>query len=176
MTATWTSVCATGHRPQHLPREVHGWVRDELYRICARLRDEHGTQVAISGAALGVDLWYADAAHRARLTLAAYIPCPPNPRWNAVDRAEYDRLLALADPALSRTIADRYTVGAMFARNTAMLEASDAVVAVWAPLKMSGGTYTTVRDAARRGLPVIHVNPDTRRTHAPGCACVARLA
>lgn len=61
----WARVSATGHRPQNLPRGSAPWVRGELARVAEKLRAEHGTRIAISGGALGVDLWWADAAHDA---------------------------------------------------------------------------------------------------------------
>jgi ribA/ribD-fused uncharacterized protein len=50
----WVRVACTGHRPHLLPAGSHDWVEQELRRIAAKLVAEHGTEVAISGAATGV--------------------------------------------------------------------------------------------------------------------------
>lgn len=185
---------ATGHRPQHLPRDVHDWVRQELRRVAIKLRDEHGTRVAVSGFAIGADLWWADAAVQAGLDLHAHIPFEAQPeRWRAADRREWQRLRSLAadvtvygpDPVefvlLHDDIADVYAaaVKLLFDRNRGMMtaaqEAGGAVVAVWSPSKPTGGTAGALRDAVKRGLAVVHVNPDSRTVHAPGCSCLNAL-
>lgn len=63
LTGRWTRVACTGHRPQGLPSGCEPWLADELRRIAARLAADRGMQVAISGAAAGADLLWAEAAH-----------------------------------------------------------------------------------------------------------------
>jgi len=70
----WPTVCATGHRPQHLdPSAIH-WVQEKLTAGAVWLRDERGMKVGITGMALGVDTWWAHAVLAAGLELHAYIP------------------------------------------------------------------------------------------------------
>ena len=46
----WTRVAVTGHRPQFLTPDQQTWARSELDRLAVKVRDHHGTKVAISGA------------------------------------------------------------------------------------------------------------------------------
>lgn len=162
MSDVWEIVALTGHRPKHLNLEQRAWVQDNLVRCAAWLRDNRGTRIAISGFALGSDLWWADAATRAGLELWAYIPFPQQPTgrdWSTVDRAEWQRLRAAANPDRERIFADRYSIRALHARNDGMLADAQALVAVWHSGTYRGGTYSAVVKAARRGMPGIHIDP-----------------
>lgn len=157
---TWEIVALTGHRPQHLSSPCRRWVRDNLAQCAAWLAANRGTRVAISGFALGSDLWWADAAVRAGLELWAYIPYPQQPdNWSSGDRAEWQRLRALANPDRERLFGDRYSKQALHARNDGMLDDAGALVAVWDSRKHDGGTYSAVVKAARRGMVGIHLDP-----------------
>ncbi|UVG35364.1 DprA-like DNA processing chain A [Microbacterium phage Zagie] len=162
-------VMVTGHRPQSIPAESHDWVKLELERLAIKLRDEHGTQVGISGMALGSDIWWAQAVKYAWLDLWAFIPFPQQAeRWQPADVALWNEMRGRA--AAEVMIAPEYSVQALFARNEAMLNDSDLVIAVFDPSQHMGGTLATVRSAVRRMLPIIHVNPITQSTMmlAPG--------
>lgn len=159
----WRVVSATGHRPEALSQAARTWSREKLLRAAEWLRDERGTEVGISGMARGVDLWWADAVHRAGLTLAAYVPCPQQPDpWSAGDRREWRRLLDVADPALYRQFGDEYDVRHLHARNRGMLLDSSAVVCVWLPTKRAGGTWSAVREAVRLGRQGVHLDPSSQ--------------
>lgn len=151
-------VMVTGHRPQGIPAESHQWVEQELERLAIKLRDEHGTQIGISGMALGSDIWWAKAVKFAWLDLWAFIPFPQQAdRWQPADVALWNEMRSRA--AHEIVIAPEYSVQALFQRNEVMLENSDLVIAVWDPTTTSGGTYATVQSAVRRGLPIIHLHP-----------------
>ena len=151
-------VMVTGHRPQGIPAESHDWVKLELERLAIKLRDEHGTEVGISGMALGSDIWWAQSVKFAWLDLWAFIPFPQQAeRWQPADVALWNEMRSRA--AHEIVIAPEYSVPALFARNEAMLDNSDLVIAVWDPTTTSGGTYATVQSAVRRGLPIIHLHP-----------------
>ncbi len=156
----WEVVCLTGHRPQHLSSPQRHWVIDNLGRCAGWLRDNRGTRVAITGMALFSDLVWADAAVRAGLELWCYIPYPQQPEnWTARDRGEWERLRAAGNPHRERIFADRYSKQALHARNRGMLTDADAVVSVWRSNKADGGTYQATVEAARRGMPGIHLDP-----------------
>lgn len=156
----WPVVSGTGHRPQHLAAQARAWLRDKLRKAACWLRDERGTRVGISGMAIGFDLWWADAIIGAGLTLGAYIPCPQQAdRWTAAYRAEWQRLRDLADPAVSRSFADHYSVGVLHKRNKAMLRDSNAVLCGWLPSRRNGGTWSAVRAAHAMGKPGLHLDP-----------------
>ena len=61
-------------------------------------------------------------------------------------------------------IANEYSVGALHARNDAMLSNCDLVVAVWDPSKTTGGTASAVQKAQGKGLPILHLDPVARTT------------
>lgn len=156
----WEIVAATGHRPQHLSKPQRDWIREQLALAAVWLRDHAGTRVALSGLALGVDTWWAQAALAAGLTLGAHVPCPPNPaKWGPKDITEFERLVALADPAYSHQYADTYTRRCMDDRNEGMLAAARAGLYVWLPGKRSGGTWNAVQVGRRLALPGIHFDP-----------------
>lgn len=159
---TWATVAVTGHRPQHLLGVGEtDWVRAELARVVAKLRDEHGMTCGISGMAIGTDLWWAAAVVEAGLKLSAHIPFPQQPdRWRQADREEWARLRYAADQHTLYGTA--YNVRLLHARNNGMLAAADAVVAAWKPSKTSGGTAGAVRKAQAMGLPIVHLNPERR--------------
>ncbi|WKW84878.1 DprA-like ssDNA binding protein [Microbacterium phage SallyK] len=169
MSMIFPRVALTGHRPQGIPAESHDWVKLELERLAIKLRDEHGTQVGISGMALGSDIWWAQAVKYAWLDLWAFIPFPQQAeRWAPADVALWNEMRGRA--AAEVMIAPEYSVQALFARNEAMLNDSDLVIAVFDPSQHMGGTLATVRSAVRRMLPIVHVNPITQSTMmlAPG--------
>lgn len=156
----WETVAATGHRPQHLSKPQRAWIVAELPRIVAKLRDEHGMTVGVSGMALGVDLWWAAALVDADVSLWAHVPFPQQPGvWpSAADRAEWRRL---CDLAVEVTVyGDRYDIRHLHARNDGMLRVANAVVAVHKRSKSDGGTASAVRKARDLGRPIVLLDPE----------------
>lgn len=169
MTQRFPRVMVTGHRPNGIPPQSHEWVKRELERLAIKLRDENGTEVGISGMALGSDIWWALAVKYAWLDLWAFIPFPQQAeRWAAADVALWAEMRSRAAHEL--VTAQSYSVEALMQRNEDMLSNSDLVIAVFDPSQHMGGTLATVRSAVRRMLPMIHVNPVTQSTSllAPG--------
>ncbi|MFG1846740.1 hypothetical protein [Micromonospora carbonacea] len=188
MTASvWPSVMVTGHRPQHLAAGTEDWVRGELDRLAVKLRDHHGLTTGITGMALGADMWWAQSLHLAEVPYAAHIPFPQQPdpwrRSNPQAVAEWERLRAHADrevvygdlAGLAEHARKRVVVRLLHKRNDGLLAASNAVVAVWCPSKLDGGTYSALTKAHRAGLPVIHINPEARTVTLPSRTGLARL-
>jgi uncharacterized phage-like protein YoqJ len=139
------------------------------------LRDQRGMKTGISGLALGVDTWWAQAVLDAGLDLWTFVPFGEQPaRWNKTQRAEWQRLrAAAARDVVVDAIPDgvpttrRGTVvnQLLHRRNRAMVHRADAVIAVWEPHRTSGGTYHAIQAAS--GKPLIHINPTDRRVHQP---------
>lgn len=153
----------TGHRPQFLSPDSQAWAERELERVAVKLRDQHGMQVGISGMALGADTWWGYATLYAWQELWAFIPFPQqSDRWAPADVVRWQELRERATHEM--LIAGEYSVGALHARNDAMLENSDLVVAVWDPSKTTGGTASAVQKAQQRGLPILHVDPVAQTT------------
>lgn len=155
----WRVVAATGHRPKGLLGSGD-WVMGELRRVATRLRDEFGTEVAISGMALGTDTMWAVAALDAGLELWAYVPFPQqSDRWPSPDRERWRTILERASRV--ETVSDRFSVMALFERNRAMARQADALVAVLDPLATKGGTVSMVRESR---VPTIVIDPRNRTT------------
>lgn len=160
---SWPTVMLTGHRPQHLHPSVRPWIRSELERLAVKFRDEYGATVGVSGMALGCDLWWADAVVKAGLHLWAHVPFPQQPeKWAEADKTEWSRLCRVARKL--KTYGGYYDVKTLHARNDGMIREADAAIAVWDPRKTEGGTASAVRKLTAAGLPIIHVNPETRTT------------
>lgn len=163
----YSRVMVTGHRPQFLAPDAQEWAKLELERIAIKLRDQYGMQVGISGMALGADTWWGYATVFAWCDLWAFIPFPQQPdRWGTADVAAWRELRSRA--AHEVVIAGEYSVGALHARNDAMLSNSDLVVAVWDPSKVSGGTASAVAKAQSAGMPMIHLDPVARTVTTRG--------
>jgi ribA/ribD-fused uncharacterized protein len=158
----WTRVACTGHRPHLLPAGSHAWVEAELHRVAGKLVAEHGTQVAISGAAAGADLMWAEAGHTAGARVWLYQPYPDHDaRWEQSWRDRLTAARALATRV--DTLGSRYSVEVLHARSDWMLRDCDALIAVIDPRRRSGGTVTALR-RVRPGTPVIHLDVWHQRT------------
>lgn len=160
-------VMVTGHRPQHISQGETVFAQDELLRLARKLRDECGMELAISGMALGADTWWAEAALTTAVPLAAYIPFESQPdRWSNSDQAQWRWLRAKA--ATEKVIATSYSVGALHARNDAMIRDSDLTIAVWKPSKTSGGTASAVKKLEKLGRSIVIVDLDKMTTYKRG--------
>ncbi|WP_309117047.1 SLOG family protein [Saccharothrix sp.] len=158
----WTRVACTGHRPHILPADSHDWVIAELTRIAAKLRAEHGTSVAISGGAMGSDLWWADAAHAAGTRVWLYQPFPQQAdRWQADWKAHHRRVQGFASRVA--VLDTRFSTKALFDRNDWMIRDCDALVAVVDPEHRGGGTHAAVASALGR-RPIIRIDVRKRDT------------
>lgn len=149
-TATFPAVALTGHR--ELPDEDH--VRSELTRVAARLRDEHGTRIAISGMALGADTLWAQAGEAAGLELHAFIPFEEQAaKWSEADQKEWRRLRKLAARRVVIGELDAgYPLASYYhARNEAMVNSCDLLIAVLdlTATRRRGGSWATVTKEQR---------------------------
>ncbi len=131
----------------------------------------------ISSLAEGADRIAAAAALDAGLALDVVLPCPPSIYLETfaddASRGEFDALLASARARLvlplagkpEAAIADRLPRSYESAGLT-MLAQSDILVAVWdgKPAEGRGGTGEIVDEAARRGVPVVVVDPSNGAT------------
>lgn len=159
----WPVVAVTGHRPQHLDAGQQTFAATELRRLAFKLRDEHDTTVAVSGMALGADMWWAQAALDAGLRLWAYIPDEhQSDRWSDTDRAAWKELRSRAER--EEALGESYDVRHLHERNSRMIADCDVLIAVRDPRKTSGGTVSTMRKAETAGLPIIVVDVTAKRT------------
>lgn len=177
MTEQWQIVCGTGHRTLS-ERADESWTREKMARCAQWLRKEHGTIAVVSGMARGFDLWWADTiAQTDGLELWAYIPFNGHTDpWTKAEQREAERLCGLADnvrivnpqplPAgLTGRQRSAIVNQRLYARNIEMLYVSDAVVAVWEPGRLDGGTVSALLEAAKRGMPGVHLDPIGQHVH-----------
>jgi len=135
-----------------------------LERLAVKLRDQHGTQIGISGASMGADTWFARSTVHAGLDLWAYVPFLAQPiRWPAPDQKVWRTLLDRA--ARTLVLGDGYDVRLLHARNDYMLRDADLMIAVLDPAKTTGGTVSAVKKARAAGQALVVVNVVARRTH-----------
>ncbi len=165
------TVAFTGHRPEKLggyrpgnPTEVR--IRTVLKEIVARAIAKGYTRF-ISGGALGVDQWAAEAVLAARkehpgLELVIAVPFEGQEAlWNAGDRERYQRILESAD-AVRIICGGRPAAWKYQKRNEWMVDNADVLVAVWDGSR--GGTANCVRYAVRKGIPILRLDPRTWET------------
>lgn len=172
------TVMVTGHRPQHLDAGERAWVQTALTNTAWRLRSTYGMAHAVTGMALGADIWWALAALATGVDLHAYVPFPTQPDfWSEDDQALWREILDRC--ATTKTILDRAprdrgeSIRNLHARNDAMLNVtarrSGLVVAVWkSETVAAGGTASAVKKARSLGLPLLICDPDTRRIRREG--------
>lgn len=163
MSALFEKVMVTGHRPQHMTGRQVEFGQAEIERVGLRLRDESGMRVGISGMALGADTWWASTTLWLGLDLWSFIPFPQQAhRWGPVDREIWQ--LHRSRAAHEHVTSLSYSVQALHERNDEMLNAADAVIAVWSPSKTTGGTASCVQKAIARRMPLIVVDLDELAT------------
>lgn len=161
-TAMWARVALTGHRPQGLPPGSEPWLEAELRRIAAKLVAEHGTRVAISGAAAGADLIWAEGAHDTGMPVWLYQPYTGHDeRWNQHWRGR--RAAARRDASRIDTLGTRFSVDVLHARSEWMIRDCDAIIAVVNPRRTSGGTWQALKKIPS-STPIIRIDVLHRRT------------
>lgn len=157
----WVRVALTGHRPKDFTDEEFWWVRDTLTSVMKRLHEQHGTQVAISGMALGSDTWWAQSALTERVPLWSYVPFEAQAeKWPSEDQRTWRGLRSLAQREV--VLGQGYDVRLLHARNELMIRDADLLVAVHLPAKTTGGTVSAIRKARAEGKTLLRVNPTAR--------------
>lgn len=149
----------TGHRPQDLTEHQIEFSKRALLGIGKQLKRDHGTVEAISGMALGSDIWWAQIALKIGLDLAAYIPFETQKsRWSQTDQQLWTNLRSRAVREI--VCGDSFAYKWLFVRNDRMIADSDLAIAVFDPTRTTGGTYDSVRKIRKLGKPMILVNID----------------
>lgn len=163
--------CFTGHRPKSLP---FGYNEEEA--ACKKLKEllceniekqitENGVTHFISGMAMGVDIYAAEAVLKLRekypqIKLECAIPCETQAnKWSEGWRNRYFDIIRRSDVA--KMLQTHYTSDCMMKRNKYMVDNSDVVIAVWNGEK--SGTGNTVDYAMKSGKKVIIIDPNKLR-------------
>ena len=133
--------------------------------------------------ALGGDLAWGEATVAAGLRLHAHVPYPQQPeRWATAQRARWRALVNQADATTVYDDLDqadgprsRLATRLLHARNDGMLDRAVVLVAIWTPQRPRGGTWSAVRKAHKRGLPIVWLDPQEQRTCMPRAERVGEL-
>lgn len=163
-------ICLTGHRPDRLRGyDLRNPYYVEMQSALEALIDEsveaHGALDLHSGLALGADAVWTEAviARRAALEedlvrLVVHVPNEEQAnRWKEADQEKWRQFRDEADEEI--VYGERYSFQSMHARNRGMVDRSSLVVAVWNGTE-SGGTFTTVQYARRKGKDIIVMDPE----------------
>lgn len=93
-----------------------------------------------------------------QVRLNLVLPCPAEQqtrKWSAENKAEYYRLLSLADSI--EICCEHYTADCMKKRNQRLVDLADICVCYFNPNNDRSGTGQTVRIANQKGLSIINV-------------------
>lgn len=162
---TPTAVSFTGHRPERL-----GGYDEELpliqevkkhLRNVITIFNKLGYKTFISGAALGVDQWAAEAVIEAKLNLILAIPHKGyGDNWPDFSQR---RLVEIQKHANSVYVCEGgYSKEKTHLRNLFMIHNSKHVIAVWDGNR-DGGTASAVRHARKEGRKIFNFNPITKK-------------
>lgn len=163
-------VAFTGYRPQKMP---FGF--DETDPRCVdfkkRLHDTiesfiwQGYQHFISGGAMGMDMFAAEAVLQLKathpdITLEMVSPFDAQTaKWAPQYQRRHDRLFDLADTVTAT--GHEYTKSAMFTRNRYLVNNADVLLAAYDG--QPGGTQMTVQYAKQMGIQVCTIPPVANR-------------
>lgn len=160
--------CAfTGHRPKFFP-----WGYDESDSRCIELKSIFADQIRIltkqgytdflTGMALGVDVWAAQAVlelreHDPKLKLHCILPCIGQEKsWSVEAKKTYYAIIKVAD---SRVYANRaYYKECMLDRNKFMVDNCDLLFAVYGGITRSG-TASTINYARSQKRKILILDP-----------------
>lgn len=143
---------ATGHRPKSLKT---GYNLDPLISLARMWLADRNPDAVISGMALGWDQAVAYAALDLGIPVRAYVPFHGQAdAWSTASQASYQKLLLRCE-SIKVVIPGGYEVWKMQARNEAMVDDCDMVLALWNG--ENGGTGNCVRYAEKKGVPVSNV-------------------
>jgi len=158
--------CFSGYRPEKLPwgenesDERCRELKRRLFHITEALHDA-GYRHFMCGMARGCDLYFCEAVLMLRdiypdVTIEAVLPCTEQAnKWTAAWRERYFELVGRCDR--ETLISMRYTRDCMQRRNRYMVDNSTLIVTVFDG--RTGGTMTTRRYAASKGLEIIDLRP-----------------
>lgn len=150
-------LAVTGHRPPKLggyvtPNNVYSAVVSQLRSAFEIMRRDNGLERVIIGMGLGVDQWSAQICIELGIPFIAAIPFNNfESRWPWRSKAEYERLVTMAERVEVVTPTNEYRPQLLQRRNEWMVDNCDQLLAVWNG--SSGGTANCVSYAVRQRKP-----------------------
>lgn len=147
----------TGHRPERLggynPNPLQDRVRGAIHGVLVAVQPD----LVITGMALGVDQWVAEACVRMGIPFVAAVPFPEQAgKWPLAAQQHWLKLIQLATRV--HMVRSVYDADVYQERNEWMIENCHKLAAVW-NTGTDGGTYHAVRYAQHMGREIIHVDP-----------------
>lgn len=129
----------------------------KLESVLIDLIENQGYTIFRAGGAIGFDTIAALCVLKLRekypqIKLHIYIPCKNQDKYfTAAEKKLYKLIIKRADETF--LLQENYSNAAMHTRNRAMVDGSDICVALMT--KLTGGTYSTVRYARQKHVPVV---------------------
>jgi uncharacterized phage-like protein YoqJ len=121
---------------------------------------DKGVTEFYNGMAIGADMLAAKICSDRQLKWTAVLPClDQTDKWNKLQKESYYKLLEKASSIT--IISQEYYEGCMHKRNLHMINNSDLCLAIYNE-SLKGGTAFTVKNAIKKGLPIIKFNPNNR--------------
>lgn len=158
--------CFTGHRPQKLPFGYNEEdercieLKENLKKEIIRQIEENGVTHFITGMALGLDMFAAEAVLELKetyenITLEAAIPCENQcSKWAENLR---DRYFSIAEHCDRETLlSTQYTRDCMHKRDRYMVDNSEVIIALYIE-GTPGGTKYTVDYARKKGKEIVFI-------------------
>ena len=160
-------IAITGHRPKDLGRIGRDVIMAHTMTLIRRANERWpGETITLhTGAAIGVDLWVAEAAIAAGVRNHLHPPLKDpaiyaQRGWTIADADLLKKITGLSDVVCQtcpRPVAPEYQ-----RRNEHMVDSSRLVIAFWTG-KRSGGTYNCIQYAKRMDVPVLNALDGFRR-------------
>ena len=152
-------VAITGHRPGSLSIDQCQYMQEGLEFIADGLVGYYGAERFLTGLALGADTIWAELALKYGIEYAAYIPFEgQEDRWIQTDKKRYRELRSGASS--EKVFGQQFSNRLYHARNDALIQDSDLLVAVWRPSVQDGGTFSTVQKSLKRNHPTLLLDMD----------------
>ena len=152
-------VAITGHRPGSLSTEQRQYMQEGLEFIASGLVGYYGAERFLTGLALGADTIWAELALKYGVEYDAYIPFEgQEDRWSKSDKKKYRELRS--STSSEKVFGQQFSNGLYHARNDALIQDSDLLVAVWRPSVQKGGTFSTVQKSLKRNHPTLLLDMD----------------
>lgn len=150
-------VAFTGHRPDKLggyyDNPIAKWVKGQIVKNLSKLKPSK----IISGMALGVDTWAAEAAIELGIPFEAAIPFEGQElRWPTKSQDKFNYLRSKASE-VTIVCDGGYHPKKMQLRNQHMVNSSDILIAIWDG--STGGTKNCIDYAKSKDKKIIFINP-----------------
>lgn len=138
----------TGHRNEKLQTYDQNWIRLELTVLVRKLMNQ-GVNLAYSGMASGVDLWFCRACQVHNLPFIACVPFEEQSDYMSDEDKKW------------REICLKSAVQVMNVKNSWMVEHADIAIVVWDANK--GGTHNVLQQLVENQKPFYWLNPVSQK-------------